>query len=251
VHQTIDEDLAELPAASECGPVLDIAVALGQAAMLGHAMVQELLRLTESSTRSTRVWAMLALADIGTVRAIDAVLQALMDDDPHVRRGARWAAISLSGGHPSGRAMREAIEQLVASTVVSVPTRLFAIDTLGRMRDPSSVPVLIQTLGEPDQELHRAAIQALKSVTRTDIEGGAQKWTVWWTENQTRPRIEWLIDALTSPAVDLREAAARELAERTGRDFGYRADMPLEARASVQSRYRALRSQEGREQREG
>jgi hypothetical protein len=45
----------------------------------------------------------------------------------------------------------------------------------------------------------------------------------------------------------LREAAGRELAERTGRDFGYRADMPSEARQSVQARYRAMQEQDAPE----
>ena len=58
--------------------------------------------------------------------------------------------------------------------------------------------------------------------------------------------MEWLIDALNSTSIEQREAAGRELAERTGRDFGYRPDMPVEAHNTVQARYRTWRAQEGR-----
>ncbi|MBI5535649.1 MAG: HEAT repeat domain-containing protein [Deltaproteobacteria bacterium] len=250
VHQSIDFDLPDLPAASECGPVLDVAVALGQASVLGHAMVQELVKLTERSEPATRVWAMLALADVGTDRTVDPVLQGLMGEDARVRRGARWAAIALSGSHAAGRAMREAIEQIADNATMKAPTRVYALETIGEMRDPSSVPMLIRALGDNDSAVSEAALRALRAVTRKDLPASVKKWGAWWEENQTRPRIEWLIDALTSTTPDLREASAKELAERTGRDFGYRSDMPAEARASVQARYRALRAQEGRDPRE-
>jgi hypothetical protein len=244
VHQSIDLDLTDVPAASECGPVLDIAVALGKASVLGRAMVQELVRITEAGGRDRRVWALLALADIGSDRAIDPVLQALMDDDAVVRRGARWAAVSLACLPHVGVTMREAIEQLSDSAAIPTPARLSALQTLGAMRDGKAVPVLIRILADPDGLIQGAALKALRAITLMDLPPSAKKWNMWWAENETRPRMEWLIDALTSPVDELRDAAGRELAERTGRDFGYRADMPSEARHSVQARYRAMHDQD-------
>jgi hypothetical protein len=120
-----------------------------------------------------------------------------------------------------------------------------ALETLGAMRDGKAVPVLIRTLADPDGLIQGAALKALRVITLKDLPPSAKKWNMWWAENENRARMEWVIDALTSQAAELREAAGRELAERTGRDFGYRADMPAEARQSVQARYRAMHEQDG------
>jgi len=246
LHAGISLDMADLPPASECGPVLDVAVALGQAPLLRQAMVQELVGLTESGERHTRLWALLALADIGTTEVVDPALRALMDSDPVVRRGSSRVIASMGGQVRVGEAMRKSIEQIAASDLTETEVRLLAIETLGAMRDGAAVPVLIDAVQHPDSAISRTANRALRALTRMDAESGAQ-WIDWWQRNRERPRMEWLIDALTSPSLDMREAAAKELAEHTGRDFGYEAEMPVEARASVQSRYRAWRVQDGRD----
>jgi hypothetical protein len=244
VHESIELDDPELPAASECGPVLDIAVALGQATVLGHVMVAELARLTESADRNTRTWAMLALADIGTDRAVDPVLHGLMDDDPQILNGARRAAVCLASSPAAATPMREAVEHLADSAALPQATRVHGALTLGRMRDPASVPVLIRLLADPEHPVVDAALLALRAITFKDLPASARKWNAWLQQNQERPRLEWLIDALTSASAELRDAAAKELVERTGRDFGYQPDMSAEALANVQARYRVMAAQD-------
>lgn len=246
LHSGISLDVADLPPASECGPVIDVAVALGQAPLLRQAMVQELVGITESGERDARIWALMALADIGTTEVVDPALRALMDSDLVVRKRACRVIASMGGQVRVGEAMRKSVEQIAASDLTETDVRVLAIETLGVMRDGAAVPVLIDALQHPDTQISATASRALRSLTRVEAESGSQ-WLDWWQRNRERPRIEWLIDALTSPSMELREAAARELAERTGRDFGYEAEMPVEARASVQARYRAWRVQDGRD----
>ncbi len=248
IHPGIALDMDPLPPAAECGPVLDVAVALGQASLLRHAMVQELVRITESRESEARMWALLALADIGTSEVVDSALRALMDSDVRLRAIAAKVIASLGGqSRGVGEAMRKSMEQIASSDLTDPEVRLVAIAALGGMRDAEAVPVLIDAAGHPDARVRDASMRALRLLTRADPGDDVSAWRAWWEQSRSRPRLEWLIDALTSASFEQREGAARELAERTGRDFGYRADLPAEARVSVQSRYRAWREQEGKE----
>ena len=96
-----------------------------------------------------------------------------------------------------------------------------------------------------DESVSYAAHRALQVLSRRELPRNAKKWTAWWEEARRRPRMDWLIDALSAPKEQTRIEAARELKLYTGEDFGYRPEMNSEARAAVQRRYRTWLEQDG------
>jgi hypothetical protein len=112
------------------------------------------------------------------------------------------------------------------------------LDALGEMRDPLVVPVLLNTMGDPDEEVAMTARKALLLVTRQDFGRDAKKWVAWWQANAVRHRIEWLIDALTHDVPAQRRAAGQELKAITEQYFGYYDDLPKKDREKAQQKYR-------------
>jgi hypothetical protein len=90
------------------------------------------------------------------------------------------------------------------------------------------------------------ARRALVAVTRQDFAGDARKWGSWWTANEKRHRIEWLIDALNHDVSDIRRAAGEELKALTKEYFGFSDDLPPRERERAQQRYRDWWVTEGR-----
>jgi len=82
------------------------------------------------------------------------------------------------------------------------------------------------------------ALWALTVVARHDFGRDVKAWTDFWNANQSRHRLEWLIDALDGRDPRLRRAAADELREESGELFGYAEDLPrpdrLRARGDFQ-----------------
>jgi hypothetical protein len=87
-------------------------------------------------------------------------------------------------------------------------------------------------------EVGQSAEWALGVVTRQAFGRDAAAWGAWWQTNQSRHRIEWLIDALMHDEVDVRRAAGEELKSLTKEYFGYYDDLPKAERQKAQARYR-------------
>ncbi|MDI3287724.1 hypothetical protein [Polyangium sp. 15x6] len=237
---------AELPLASRSGPLLGLIVAMGRAA------VPFLAVRSTAGDPDVRFWATHLLGELVYPESAHAIFVRLFDDAAPVRRVARRAAAMLIQAGPVTEApILPTLERLARTSTERVGRRLLAIETLGELAVPRSVPVLIATLGETTAELVDAAHRALVHVTRHDFGRDVRKWNAFWTTNGARGRVEWLIDALLSDSPTLRRAAAEELAPLVGRDLGYYDDLPEDEREAAQVRYVLWWEQEGRHKKRG
>src|SRR6185295_16843717 len=96
-------------------------------------------------------------------------------------------------------------------------------------------PILLALV--EDADVASAARQALVVITRQDHATDAAKWRDWWSKNEGRHRIEWLIDALMHDQASVRAAAGEELKAITKEQFGYYEHLPRRERIAAQKRY--------------
>ncbi len=121
------------------------------------ALEARLLGLLRSprATLAARDAACRLLVRIGSDAAVPA-LSALLGD-PALTHPAR-AVLERLDSQAARRALREALPDLTG------PARTGVVLSLGRMRDPESVPALLELAGAPDEETALAAVRALGQV---------------------------------------------------------------------------------------
>ncbi|MFO0593511.1 MAG: HEAT repeat domain-containing protein [Polyangiaceae bacterium] len=235
-HRSADR----LPAASQCGPLLE---ALARAGARGAATVAVLAR---HDNVDVRFWAAHLLGEIASPEAADGLLPFLVDPDPAVRRVALRSAASVLGASLPGRPLEAALGYVARDAQTPMRERIAAIDAMGQLRASFFVPVLIGLLGAVPDEVAETARRSLLVLTRQDFARDAARWNEWWSRNDARHRIEWLIDALMHDTQSIRRAAGDELKNLTKEYFGYYDDLPRRERERAQERYREWWEREGR-----
>lgn len=230
---------AELPPASQCGPLLDLVVKIGKPA-LPFVTVR-----SASADVEVRFWATHVLGEIKLPEAASSLLPRLFDDESGVRRIARRSAAALVSAR-AGESLLKGLEHIAQSRDEPIGHRVLAIETMGEIRAAQLVPVLIHVLQDASGEIADAARRALLLITRQDFGKDTALWRTWWSENEGRHRIEWLMDALMHDQPSLRRAAGDELKQITKEYFGYYDDLPKKDRERAQGLYRAWWDREGR-----
>ncbi len=230
----------ELPAASQCGPILELVVAIRRPA-LPFISVR-----TSSPDAEVRFWATHALGELRYAEAATVLVPRLFDDDAPVRRIARRSAAALVGAGAAGAPILKGLEDITRNANQPIPHRVLAIETMGEIRSGSLVPPLLSALDDASDEVADAARRALLLITRQDFGRSSLRWGDWWARNEDRHRIEWLIDALMHEQPSVRRAAGDELKLLTKEYFGYYDDLPKRERERAQGLYRAWWEREGR-----
>jgi hypothetical protein len=230
-----------LPAASQCGPILELMVAMRRLA-LPFITVR-----TTSVDPDARFWATHVLGEMRYPEAANAILPRLFDDEVSVRRVARRAAASLVSGGAAGEPILVGLDHLARNVDEAIPRRVLAIETMGEIRAGELAPPLVAVLGDPSEEVANAARRALLLITRQDFGRDSKRWSDWWANNASRHRIEWLVDALMHEVPSIRRAAGDELKQLTKEYFGYYDDLPKKERERAQGRYREWWEREGRQ----
>ncbi|WP_438029482.1 hypothetical protein [Sorangium sp. So ce233] len=232
--------VAAAPPASQCGPLLELIVAIRRPA-LPFMTVR-----SASPDSEVRFWATHVLGELPYPEAANALLPRLFDDNLAVRRIAVRSAALLIAAPPAGGPILQGLEHIARDREESPTRRLTAIDTTAEIRAGSAVPALISALTDPHEAIVEAAARALVVITRDDHGRDARRWASWWSRNGERHRIEWIIDALTHEKPAIRRAAIDELKGITKEYFGYYEDLPRQEREAAQQRYRAWWTSEGR-----
>ncbi|WP_437737110.1 hypothetical protein [Sorangium sp. So ce1335] len=231
---------AAAPAASQCGPLLELIVAIRRPA-LPFMTVR-----SASPDPEVRFWATHVLGELPYPEAANALLPRLFDDNLAVRRIAVRSAALLIAAPPAGGPILQGLDHIARDREESPARRLTAIDTMAEIRAASAVPALISALTDPHEAIVDAASRALVVIARDDHGRDARRWASWWSRNGERHRIEWIIDALTHEKPAIRRAAIDELKGITKEYFGYYEDLPRQEREAAQARYRAWWISEGR-----
>jgi hypothetical protein len=122
--------------------------------------------------------AAIALGEIGDIQAIEPLVTCLRDHDKYVRYGAAYSLEVLGWKPPNeeerafllvGKQEWEAVELLGDSAVPALTNilhdrqhivRIKAVETLGKLKSPSAIPVLMQSLADEDSEVRWKTVLA-------------------------------------------------------------------------------------------
>jgi len=237
----IERDSPTLPAASSCGPLFALLVAIGSDAVL------QVAQRATSILSEDRFWAAHVLGEIECVESAEVVGTLLFDDDVSVRQVARRAtAHLLASVHDAADAVLPMLEQAARASNDGPSRRLLALDTMGELAMPSTLPALITLLGDPVQDIADAVHRSIVQITCQDYGRDARRWIDWFAANASRHRVEWIMDALMHDSAEMRRIAADALAPVVGRDLGYDPYESRDERASAHVRYLLWWEQEGR-----
>jgi HEAT repeat protein len=223
--------VAELPEADELGP---IPAAL---ARLGRPAAKALAALLDSSDSDARYLALLTAGNLPFPELVDGVLRGLFDLEPDISSAARAAATSLRRLPRFDAAMRGLRQELAASDPLR---RSLAARALGVLHDREAVDGLIGMTGSEDGMCAQAAAEALKEITRASFGTNPRQWTAWWADNRDRRRVQWLVTALRSSELEVRNAAIDELARAVSDTLGFSADAPEKEREHAARRWEQL-----------
>jgi hypothetical protein len=226
--------------ASTCGPVLHALSRIGKPA------VPYLTVRTADEDANVREWATRLLGELPSREAAEAIARRLVDDVVDVRRAALAAARMLQN-HPEARdgALGQ-LEELSTDAALPPSVRRAAIEAITDLRQAQATPRMIELLDDADREVSNGARWSLMVLARQDYGTDRAAWNKFWEKNQSRHRIEWLIDSLTHPNRDIRRSAGDELKSVTREYFGYYDDLPEAERTRAQTRYREWWDTEGR-----
>jgi hypothetical protein len=230
---------AEIPAASQCGPILELIVGIRRPA-LPFISVR-----TSSPDVEIRFWATHVLGELRYPEAANVLVPRLFDDDASVRRIARRSAAALVTAGPAGAPILQGLDNITRNPDHPSPHRVLAIETMGEIRVGALVPPLTAVLSDASEDVGDAARRALMMITRQDFGRDQKRWQEWWLRNAGRHRIEWLMDALMHEQPSLRRAAGDELKLLTKEYFGYYDDLPKKERERAQALYREWWEREG------
>jgi HEAT repeat protein len=212
----VEEDATPSSPAEARGPIFAGIVAVGRAAE------KPLIAALEDPDAARRRAAVALLARLGDPSTLARLAARIQDEDSSVAAEAREALVAARG--------TPALPPLVADLRRSLGSgraarALPAARALGRLGDADSVPLLIQLL-EQGGELAAASAEALSHITLQRLGPDPKPWIGWWREWRAAPRSSWLLQALDSPDLDLREQAAAELRRAGEPPVAYRADAP-------------------------
>ncbi len=230
----------QLPAASQCGPILELLVTIRRPALpfvSGRA---------SSMDPEIRFWATHLLGELRYAEAATVLIPRLFDEDAGVRRIARRSASALVAAGPPGEPILLGLDNITRNPDHPSSHRIIAIETIAEIRSGAMVPALIAVLEGRAEDVADAARRALVIITRQDHARDVRRWHEWLSRNVARHRIEWLIDALMHEQPSLRRAAGDELKLITKEYFGYYDDLPKKERERAQSLYRTWWEREGK-----
>ncbi|HEY2516464.1 MAG TPA: hypothetical protein VGI39_36590, partial [Polyangiaceae bacterium] len=154
--------------AAECGPVLRLVAGQRRAAL------PFILPIVGDGEAQRRYWATFLITELPYGDVVEPLVPRLFDPDPSVRRVARLAARAV--GEVAPEALMERLVRYYRDPLLSDDRRIEMIDTLGELRERLAVPLLIDALGDAEEQVAAAARRALMTVTRQDLGRDAKKW---------------------------------------------------------------------------
>ncbi|HVU00905.1 MAG TPA: HEAT repeat domain-containing protein [Polyangiaceae bacterium] len=227
-----DSDRLGAPApASTRGPVLRAL------AKMGNAALPFVVARSSDSDPAVRALATLLLGEMPSEESAQAVARRVMDSAAEVRRAALEAGRLLQPHEEARTLLRDRVCSIAEEPTADVEARVAAIEALSHFRDTRTVPRLVRLVPKND-EVGQSAQWALSVITRQAFGRDTAAWDAWWTENQDKHRIVWLIDALMHDDPEIRRAAGEELKALTKEYFGYYDDLSKSERQKAQKRYR-------------
>jgi len=202
----------------------------------GDAAVPYIAELLKNEEPETRYYATLVAAELPHPLLVEPLAAALFDDDQGVSRSALYA-LEVFQEQEGVEGLKESLRALALASDSDQRSRLLAMRALAVLRDDQCIEALITALSEPSV-LGEAAWRVLRMLTAQDFADRESDWQAWFVDNGGRSRLEWLIDSLDHEDPEIRAIASRDLVRASGRDYGYRVNMPGDDRKAIRERYR-------------
>ena len=168
------------------------------------------------------------------VDEVETLIETARLGDEAARRSA-WRALGRRLHDPRVVSASRSLQAKLLSHEVGVASA--ALAALAELRDPSSVPTIIDRLESEDEQVSLTARSTLLVLAGDDLGPKRRRWLDWWEKMRQRPRLEWLLDALAHRDPEIRLAASQELQEITGEYFGYHYDLPERDREEARRRW--------------
>ena len=201
------------------------------ARLMGAATARRWLALAPPSTGIAHAPATSAAPAIDEVETL---IETARLGNEAARRSA-WRALGQRLHDPRVAACSRSLQGKLSSLDPDVATN--ALAALAELRDPSSVPALIDRLETDDEQVVLTARSTLLALACDDLGPKRRRWLDWWEKTRHRPRLEWLLDALAHRDPEIRLAASQELQGITGEYFGYHYDLPERDREEARRRW--------------
>jgi len=203
---------AALPRFSKCGSLLKVLSEFGATA---HPYVEGFV---DSSEMKERFFATYFYAECHVPEMIPRLIRRLHDGDPRISA----AAVSSLKQYKNEDAFKMVIKHLhERMNGNSIEAKKRAIECLGTFRDVSAVEPLIGILERQEKSTLQFALLALEEITRQSWGLNVRKWRGWWNKHLHQSRTEWLVLALESKDLNVREASITELEELHGERKNY------------------------------
>jgi hypothetical protein len=232
---------APLPPFAECGVLPELVAHFGAEA---HP---HMVRRLDAPEPVRRFFAVYYYTAAFVPEAIPKLIQRLHDEETRVSLLAARTLFSYREHPEFGRVLDHLHGRLEAS---SMTARRHATYLIGLFRDVTAIPKLIDVFDRKEKAMYEIAEDALAEITKQRFGANPKKWRAWWTKNQDKSRIAWLIDGLMAKESSLRRSAAEELRAVTGLDMGYDDDAPKRQREESRQRWIEWWSKQGSSQAE-
>jgi hypothetical protein len=226
-YQYTDETM---PPVNEHGPVLAALAAAGSLAVpvvrsfLGHTSVE------------LRFYATYLFTSLPAEDALEELAPRLFDRDHQTREVAKKIVLSTDTGW-----LEDTLVPMLYEILESEQEDLrieVAADLLGAMRDQNSVPLLIERLNRANGRVKDRINVALRTITYKDFVPSASEWKNWWADAAEQSRDDWMIAALNSNSVEIRNLVFREISQLPDLDLNYHPDQPAKLRGRAQEELR-------------
>jgi hypothetical protein len=199
------------------------------AKLMGAAPARRWLALAQPSPSLSR-----APTTAATIDEVETLIQTARLGD-EATRGSAWRALGRRLHDPRVAAVSRSLQAKLSSPDPAVATA--ALAALAELRDPASLPAIIDRLESEDKQVALTARSTLLALAGDDLGPKRRRWLDWWEKMQHRPRLEWLLEALAHRDPQIRLAASQELQEITGEYFGYHYDLPERDREEARRRW--------------
>lgn len=198
---------SRVPPFAKCSGITEYLFACGTSA------APLVLPFLSDADRVKRFVAIYYLLAVRYPQALDALARSLYDAEP---RNRHLAADALRT-YANEAGYQRIVEAVRAQLNVPVPdSQVSAVQILGQLRDPASVPELIRQVLSPNAALAKASISALAVICAQNFNNDVPAWSEWWRNNYNRPRPVWLIQGLRHSQPQVRRIANYELQLMTG-----------------------------------
>lgn len=219
---------SQLPPFAECGALPWLMAHHGAES---HPLV---VRRLDAPEPIRRFFAVYYYSAVFVPEVIPRLIQRLHDEESRICMLAARTLFAYRE-HPDFTKVLDHLHGRLEAT--SVTGRRHAAYLIGLFRDVTAIPKLIDVFERKEKALFEVAEDALAEITKQRFGPNPKKWRTWWSKNQSKSRIAWLIDGLTSKDAALRKSAAEELRAVTGLDMGYDDSAPKRQREESRQRW--------------